>query len=52
MVPSSPILVTLIMEATPSYETSVLSRATQLIVKEDEIFRSHRGENLKPYIFI
>jgi hypothetical protein len=42
---SSPILVTLMMEAIFSSETLVLTRTTQL-----NILHSHRPENLKSYI--
>jgi hypothetical protein len=45
-VPSSPILVTLMMEAIRSSETSVLTRATWLHILEDGILHSHRRENL------
>jgi hypothetical protein len=46
----SPILVTLIMEAIGSSETSVLTRATQRNISEDYIGHSHRREYLKSYI--
>jgi hypothetical protein len=50
-VPSSPILVTLIMEALRSSEMSVLVRATRRNIPEDAILRSHRREN-KFYIVV
>jgi hypothetical protein len=52
VVPSSPILVTLMMEAMHSSKTSVLSRATQHNIPEDGILHSHRRENLKLYKLI
>jgi hypothetical protein len=48
-VPSSPILVTLMMEALRSSEMSVLAGATWRNIPEEGILRSHRSENLKSY---
>jgi hypothetical protein len=50
LVPISPIVVTLMMDATRSYETSVFTRATRRHIPEDGILHSHRRENLKSYI--
>jgi hypothetical protein len=50
VVPSSPILVTLMIEALRSSETSVLTRATQRSIPENASLYSRRRENLKSYI--
>jgi hypothetical protein len=50
VVPSSLILVTLMMEVIRSSETSDLTRATCRYIQEDDILHSHRRENLKSYI--
>jgi hypothetical protein len=48
--PSSPILVTLMMVAIRSSDTPVLTRATQRNIPEDGILHCHCRENLKSYI--
>jgi hypothetical protein len=49
IVPNSPILITLMMEAIRFSETSVLTRATWPYISEDGILHSHRREKLKSY---
>jgi hypothetical protein len=51
VVPSSPILVALMIEELRSFETSVLTRATRRNIPEDGILRSYHSENLKSYIY-
>jgi hypothetical protein len=47
--PSSPILVTLMMETVSSSETLVLTRSTRRKISEDDIIHSRSRENLKFY---
>jgi hypothetical protein len=50
IVPSPPILVTLMMEAIRSSEMLFLTRATQRNIPENGVLHSHHSENLKFYI--
>jgi hypothetical protein len=50
IVPSSRILVTLMMEAQRSFETWILKRATRPNIQEHAILHGHSLQNLKSYI--
>jgi hypothetical protein len=50
IVPSSSIVVTLMIEALHSSETPVLTRAPRRNIPEDGILHSHFRENLKSHI--
>jgi hypothetical protein len=47
--PTSPTLVTLMMETINSSEMSALTRATRRNIPEDDVLHSHLRENLKSY---
>jgi hypothetical protein len=49
VVPSSPIVVNLMMEALLLFETSVVIRVTRRNIAEYDILHGLRRENLKPY---
>jgi hypothetical protein len=52
VLPNSPILVTLLMEAIRSSETSVLTRATRRNNLEDDVLHSDRREKLKSNVIL
>jgi hypothetical protein len=52
VLPTSPILVTLVMEALSFSQTSNLIRVTRRNIPEDGILPSDRRENLKSYIIL
>jgi hypothetical protein len=52
VVPSSPILVSPIIEAIHSLQTPVLTRRTRRNIPEDVILHGHRRENLKCYTIL
>jgi hypothetical protein len=52
VVPSSPILITLMMDALRSYETSLLTISIWCNISEDGILHSHRREHLGSYVMV
>jgi hypothetical protein len=49
VLPSALIIFTPIIEALHSFETTILTRATERHIAEDGILHSHRREDLKYY---
>jgi hypothetical protein len=52
VVPTSPILFTMIMEVLRSTDTSVLTKTTRCNISDNAILHGHRRENVKPYIYL